>query len=102
MICNAKDTGLSNLPSADFAINAAWMAMALTAHDLLAWTRLICVDKGELAKAEPKRLRYCLLHAAGRIARSGRRTRLRLAAAWPWSAELADAFARVERLRLRT
>ena len=27
LICNAKDTGLTNLPSADFAINAAWLTI---------------------------------------------------------------------------
>lgn len=31
----------------------------------------------ELARAEPKRLRYCLLHTAAQITRSGRRTWLR-------------------------
>ena len=36
LICNAKDTGLANLPSADFAVNAAWLTTALIAHDLLA------------------------------------------------------------------
>ncbi len=30
------------------------------ASDLLAWTRLLCLE-GELAHVEPKRLRYCLL-----------------------------------------
>lgn len=100
LICNAKDTGLTNLPSADFAINAAWLITALIAHDLLAWCRLVALD-GDLASAEPKRLRYCLLHAAGVIARSGRRTRLRLAAGWPWATELVAAFARVHSLRLR-
>jgi hypothetical protein len=79
LLCNLKDTGLTNLPSADMGINAAWMTIALTAHDLLAWTRLVVLD-GDLARAEPKRLRYRLLHAASVIARSGRRTRLRLAA----------------------
>jgi hypothetical protein len=101
LICNAKDTGLANLPSADFAINAAWLATALIAHDLLAWCRLVALD-GDLAEAEPKRLRYCLLHAAGVIARSGRRTRLRLAAGWPWANDLVAAFTRVNQLRLRT
>ena len=101
LICNLKDTGLTNLPSSDIAINAAWMTTALIAHDLLAWTRLVALD-GDLARAEPKRLRYCLLHAAGMIARSGRRTRLRLAAHWPWAQNLADAFDRVNRLRLQT
>jgi hypothetical protein len=100
LICNVKDTGLTNLPSADFAINAAWLTTAIIAHDLLAWTRLVALDGG-LARAEPKRLRYCLLHAAGQIARSGRRTRLRLAAGWPWADELATAFTRVNALRLR-
>lgn len=100
LICNLKDTGLTNLPSADMAINAAWLTTALIAHDLLAWCRLIALD-GELARAEPKRLRYCLLHAADVIARSGRRTRLRLAAGWPWADDLVAAFTRVNDLRLQ-
>ena len=101
LICNAKDTGLANLPSADFAINHAWLTVALMAHDLLAWIRLVALD-GDLVHAEPKRLRYCLLHAAGQITRSARRTRLRLAAGWPWAEQLVAAFARVRDLRLRT
>lgn len=99
-ICNLKDTGLANLPSADMAINAAWLTTALIAHDLLAWTRLVALD-GDLAHAEPKRLRYCMLHTAGLIARSGRRTRLRFGASWPWAKDLVAAFARVKNLRLR-
>jgi len=101
LICNAKDTGLSNLPSAEFTINEAWVAVALVAHDLLAWAGLVALQ-GDLARAEPKRLRYCLLHAAGVIARTGRRVRLRLAAGWPWANDLVAAFDRVHSLRLRT
>jgi hypothetical protein len=101
LICNLKDTGLANLPSADFDINHAWLTAALIAHDLLAWTRLITLD-GEIAAAEPKRLRYCLLHTAGIIAHSGHRTRLRLAATWPWVNQLAAAFQRVQLVRLQT
>ena len=48
LICNLKDTGLTNLPSADMAINTAWLTTALIAHDLLAWCRLVCLD-GNLA-----------------------------------------------------
>ncbi len=99
-ICDAKDTGLANLPSANFAINAAWMQLVLVAHDLFAWTKLLCLD-GELAHAEPKRLRYTLLHAAGIVARSGRRQRLRIAANWPWTDQLVDAFTRAHALTLR-
>jgi hypothetical protein len=94
LICNLKDTGARNLPSSKFAINHAWLTCALIAHDLLVWTRRICLT-GQLAKAEPKTLRYRLLHAAGVIARSGRRTRLRIAANWPWARDLLTAFQRV-------
>ena len=101
LIGNLKDTGLTNLPSADFAINTAWLTAALIAHDLLAWCRLVALD-GDLARAEPKRLRYCLLHAAGQIARTGRQTRLRLAAHWPWATDLVAAFNCVRMFRLQT
>lgn len=99
-ICDAKDCGLANLPSESFAINAAWLALVLTAQDLLAWTKLLCLD-GQLASAEPKRLRYCLWHAAGIVVRGSRRVWLRLADSWPWARELAAAFTRVEMLPLR-
>jgi hypothetical protein len=100
LISNLKDTGLGNLPSGDFAINQAWLTTALIAHDLLAWTRMICLD-GDLARAEPKKLRYCLLHAAGIVAHTGRRTRLRIAQGWPWASELVTAFERVQLIALR-
>jgi hypothetical protein len=100
-ICDAKDTGLANLPSASFAINTAWLGLVLVAHDLLAWTKLLCLD-GELARAEPKRLRYCLLHTAGIITRGSRRLRLRIATDWPWNRELVNAFERVRTVALRT
>jgi len=96
-ICDAKDTGLENLPSAHFAINRAWVQLVLVAQDLLAWTKLLCLN-GELARAEPKRLRYTLFHAAGIIVRSGRRNQLRIAAGWPWANQLVNAFTRARAL----
>jgi hypothetical protein len=53
---------------------------------------------GELATAEPKKLRYRLLHVAARITRSARQTRLRAADAWPWADHLAAAFHRLAAL----
>ncbi|HVM63860.1 MAG TPA: transposase [Acidimicrobiales bacterium] len=93
-IRDAKDTGLANLPSASFAINQAWLAMVLIAGDLLAWTKGLCLD-GELAHAEPKRLRYTLLHTAAIVVRSARRTSVRIADGWPWADELVAAFGRL-------
>ncbi len=97
-----KEVGMRNLPHHAFAHNRAWLELSLIAQDLLAWTKLICLE-GELAKAEPKRLRHRLLHVAARIVRSGRRARLRLQADWPWAETLAAAFgdcARCPRHRL--
>jgi|GEM_PF-6353692 len=53
---------------------------------------------GELARCEPKALRYRLLHVAARLTRGQRRIHLRLAAHWPWSLDLAAAFAALRRL----
>jgi hypothetical protein len=73
-----KDT-FDRLPSRHFAINAAWFELSLAAIDLLAWTRVLLLD-GELADAEPKKLRYLLLHVAAPLTRGGRRLHLRLSA----------------------
>jgi hypothetical protein len=96
-IRNDKDTGLRNLPFRDFEHNGVWLQLVLIAHDLLCWTQRLLLN-GELAKAEPKRLRYRLLHVAGRLAFHGRQARLRLQRTWPWAGELAAAFARLKAL----
>jgi hypothetical protein len=63
----------------------------MLAHDLIVWTQALLVD-GDLAKAEPKRLRYRLLHVAARLAFHGRSARLRLQHDWPWATDLLAAF----------
>jgi hypothetical protein len=100
-ICDTKTTGLANLPSHSFQINTVWLQLALTAHDLLAWTRLLVLDSG-LATAEPKRLRYCLFHTAGQLITTGRRRICRLSNTWPWTTDLIAAFTRLNTLRTQT
>ncbi len=95
----AKDTGLSNLPFRDFGPNEVWLELVLMAQDLLAFTATLCLE-GELARAEPKRLRGRLLHVAGRLTRSGRRLTLHLPRRWPWAAALLAAFGRLRSLPL--
>jgi DDE family transposase len=101
LIRDSKDTGLANLPSADLKINRAWLALVLMAGDLLAWMRGLLL-RGGLATAEPKRLRYALLHAAGLVVRSARRLIMRIAATWPWADELVHAFSRLPSWHLVT
>jgi hypothetical protein len=78
-------------------MNKAWQAAALTAATLLAWLRLLALD-GPLARAEPKTLRYRILHAAARLTRSGRQRRLNIQADWPWAADIVTAWHRISAL----
>jgi hypothetical protein len=92
-----KDTGLEKFPFKAFALNEVWLEIVALAHDLIVWTQALALD-GELAKAEPKRLRYRVLHVAGRLAFSGRRAKLHLQDTWPWTAELVAAFQKLKTL----
>jgi hypothetical protein len=92
-----KDTGLAKLPFKAFAMNEVWLEIVMLAHDLIVWTQALVLD-GDLAKAEPKRLRYRLLHVAARLAFSGRRAKLHLPPAWPWTEALKTAFRKLATL----
>lgn len=93
-IRTGKDTGLGRFPSRVFAINAAWLELALAGIDLIAWTQTTLLE-GDLAVCEPKALRYRLLHTAARVVRTGRRVVVKLADGWPWVQDLVAAFARL-------
>ena len=80
----AKDTGLRNLPLHGFDQNQIWCELVAMACELTAW--------------EPKRLRLRLFSAAGRITRSSRRLKLRLAASWPWATLITAAITRLHAL----
>jgi hypothetical protein len=96
-----KDTGLAKFPFKAFQLNEVWLEIVMLAHDLLVWTQALALDD-ELANAEPKRIRYRLLHVAGRLAFSGRRCKLHLQDTWPWVTELKAAFERLKALPAAT
>jgi len=86
-IRTGKDTGIGHLPSRHTHISAVWVELALIAADLLAPAQaMLLTDQPELHRAEPKTLRYRLLHIAARITRGQRKVFLRLAEHWPWAA----------------
>ena len=100
-IRTGKDTGIGHLPSRHEHINAVWLELSLIAADLLALTQtMLLTDEPDLAKAEPKTLRYRLLHTAARITRGQRKVFLRLAEHWPWALALARAFTRLRLIPL--
>jgi Transposase DDE domain group 1 len=96
---DSKALGLAKLPFRSFAMNEAWMQLVLAAQDIFAFAKALTLA-GELAKAKPQTLRYRLLHQAGRLVRSGRRTRLRLARHWPWAEDLVAACRKLDALPL--
>jgi hypothetical protein len=96
-IRTGKDCGIGKYPSTSLAMNKAWQTAALTAAALLAWLRLLALD-GTLATAEPKTLRYRILHAAARLTRGGRQRRLKIQASWPWAADIVIAWNRISAL----
>ena len=96
-IRTGKDTGLGHFPSFDYGVNQAWLTAAMIACILLAWLKLLALD-GDLAKAEPRTLRYRILHAAARLVRGGRRRRLKIQATWPWAAAITAAWQRIDAL----
>jgi hypothetical protein len=96
---DGKALGLAKLPFRSFAMNEVWMQLVLAAQDILGFAKALVLS-GELAKAKPQTLRYRLLHQAGRLARSGRRARLRLAREWPWAEQLVAACRALDALPL--
>jgi hypothetical protein len=92
-----KATGASYFPFHSFDANAAWLELALTAHDVMVWTQLLTLD-GEHRLCEPKRLRYRILHVAGQLTRHARRVTLHLPADWPWAGAILRAFKRLQAL----
>jgi hypothetical protein len=96
-IKNLKDTGLSRLPFHDYDANRVWVELVQIAALLLAGLQTL-VDDDELAVAEPRRLRYTLLHVAARITRHARRIWLRLDDSWPWTHQLLAAHQQLDQL----
>ncbi len=96
-IRNAKDTGLRNLPLHGYQQNQIWCEIVALACELLAWMAMLALP-GAARRWEPKRLRLRLLSVAGRLVRGSRKLRLRLAARWPWSADITAAISRLQAL----
>jgi hypothetical protein len=96
-IRNDKNTGLRNLPFRDFEHNRVWLMLTRIAHNLICWTQRLLLT-GELARCEPKRLRYRLLHVAARLAFHARKATLRIDNTWPWAHALSNAFGRLRAL----
>jgi hypothetical protein len=82
-----------------FLANAAWLVIAVLAHNLLRWVAAIGLAISDLVVA--KTLRRRLLAMPGRLTRSARRRRLHLPRDWPWAEQFLAALARLQAVPLR-
>jgi hypothetical protein len=98
VIKDAKNLGLTRLPSYYLAFNQAWCIAVAIAADLLAWLRLLTLDHHpKLTKATPDTLRD-LLHIPARLVRHARRRVLRLPADHPHAGDLTHAWQKIRAL----
>jgi hypothetical protein len=95
VIADLKNGPLAHLPSGVFTANAAWLALAVMAFNLLRAAGALAARRpGQgLAVATSATLRARLITVPARLARSARRLTLHLPARWPWQQDwthLAD------------
>jgi hypothetical protein len=87
------DSPCAHLPGSVAACraHAATCRWGATRADSWRWLRLLCLD-GPLAKAEPKTLRYRLLHTAVRLVHGQRKRKIEIPKTWPWARQLEACF----------
>ncbi len=84
-----NDLGGGVLPSKYFGANAAWLRLAVIAHNVLVALKRLALPP-ELLAARPKRLRFLLFNMPGRLVHHARRTILRVAAVGKWMAAYGE------------
>jgi Transposase DDE domain group 1 len=90
-----EGAGLEHCPSGQFFANAAWLACAVLAHNLIRWT----VHLGDIHPDDQltvaRTIRTRLIALPGRLVnRSGQHT-LRLPTRWPWADQFLTALTRL-------
>jgi len=85
-----NELGGGVLPSYRFGANAAWWQLVVLTHNLLSALKRLALPE-EWQPHRPRRLRFLLFQAAGRLVRHGRRLWLLLASGHPGTAALVRA-----------
>ena len=93
-----EGAGLEHCPSGRFFANAAWLACAVLAHNLVRWTaRLGDVHPNDQLTVA-RTIRTRLLALPGRLVNHSRRWVLRLPARWPWATSFHTALDQIRSL----
>ncbi len=90
-----EGAGLEHCPSGQFFANAAWLACAVLAHNLIRWTARLGDVHPDDQLTVARTIRTRLIALPGRIVnRSGQHT-LRLPTRWPWAETFQRALTRL-------
>jgi hypothetical protein len=92
-----NELGAGVMPSKYFGANAAWLRMAVIAHNVMTALKRLALP-AELLTARPKRLRFLIFNTPGRLVHHARRMVLRLATT---AARLAEWLEALRMLPLR-
>jgi hypothetical protein len=90
-----EGAGLEHCPSGQFFANAAWLACAVLAHNLIRWTTHLGDIHPDDQLTVARTIRTRLIALPGRLVnRSGQHT-LRLPTRWPWADQFLTALTRL-------
>jgi hypothetical protein len=92
-IRDLKAGGLAHVPSGVFFANAAWLGLAVIAHNLGRWT--LQTAGGQWARATVATLRRKLITMPARLVHKSRKLLLRAPTGWPWADAYRAAMARI-------
>jgi Transposase DDE domain group 1 len=97
-----EGAGLEHCPSGKFFANAAWLACAVLAHNLIRWS----ADLGDITPDDQltvaRTIRTRLLALPGRIVNRSGTHRLRFPKRWPWADLFLNALAHLRAIPLLT
>ncbi len=89
VIADLKSAGLAHMPSGKFNANAAWLTLAVMAHNI---AHAVGILSGpELAKSTTATLRRTIFTTPGRLVHCARRLRIRMPTNWPWADNITTA-----------
>jgi Transposase DDE domain group 1 len=93
-----QGAGLEHVPSGRFFANAAWLACAVLAHNIIRWTDQLGGTRHGDQLSVARTVRTRLLNLPGRLVNRSGRPILRLPAHWPWATAFTAALTRIRRL----
>jgi hypothetical protein len=86
-----EGAGMIHCPSGRFSANAAWLACAVLAHNLIRWTARLGGLHPDSQLTVARSIRNQVLCLPGRLVNRSRKLTLRLPARWPWATAFTTA-----------